>query len=63
MRIVGGVAAGRIVNDDHAAELKQRGANAGNVAGITWNDAIRSFHMQLLHPNPLRGTISRVSFG
>ena len=63
MRVVGGIAPGRIMNHDHASKLKESRANTGNVTGITRDNAISSFHMQLLHPNPLRGTMSRVSFG
>ena len=50
--VIGRVAAGGVVHHRHAAELKKRRADAGDIGGIGRKKGLRLFHRQLSHPNP-----------
>ena len=50
--VVGGVAAGGVVDDGHAAELVERGAHAGDVGGVGGDDRSCLFHTQYPQPRP-----------
>ena len=63
VRRVRRVAARRVVDDDHAAELVEGGADAEGVGGVCGEDAGNVFHSSEGPPNPLRRTFASMSLG
>ena len=57
------VAARGVVDDDHAAELVERGADAEGIGGVGGEDAGSLFHNSDGPPNPLRRTFASMSLG
>ena len=57
------VAARRVVDDDHAAELVEGGADAEGVCRVCREDAGNVFHSREGPPNPLRRTFASMSLG